>query len=304
MNKALVSVIIPAYKAEKYILQALESVRKQSYSNWEIVIVEDGSKDRTEEIVSKFANAVPGHKITFIHHKTNLGTSAAKNTAIQKARGEYLAFLDYDDILKETHLSESVKALEEHNADLVYSSVTVFDSGKNTENRTYGATSEELKTFPKSLYYRNYIANCTLVVRKNAIEKIGLFDANLHFCEDYDCWIRMARAGFKFVYIKGSHSLRRLHQSNLSKNIRGMTEGELYVMKKHQDWNSISTNVKARRVADIYDRLAGFWEDVDTWKSARFFLCAWLLQPLNPYRVRRLARIFKYVIRMHLKMFK
>ena len=149
----LISVIIPIYKGEKYILQALESVKRQTYPEWEIVVVEDGYRDRAEEIVGEFAQTVPLGRVKFIHLDKNKGPSVARNIAIRHALGEYLAFLDCDDIWNEKHLQETVKIVEEQNADLVYSPLILFDEERKASG-THRPQPEELKDFPGSLFYR------------------------------------------------------------------------------------------------------------------------------------------------------
>ena len=109
MTEELISVIIPAFNAERYIGQALESVASQTYQNWEILVTNDGGTDDTLRIVAEFAqkNSQP---VRVLEHEQNSGLSAARNTAMRAARGEYIAFLDADDFWLPDHL-ESVCAL-------------------------------------------------------------------------------------------------------------------------------------------------------------------------------------------------
>lgn len=122
----LVSVIVPAYNVEQYILQCLESLRKQAYSNVEVVVVNDGSKDRTPEIAKEYVEAHPN--FIFVHQE-NQGSGVARNTGIQHAKGDFLAFVDPDDWVDEDYVDRLVKAQLESDADLVVSGATEHHYG-------------------------------------------------------------------------------------------------------------------------------------------------------------------------------
>ena len=293
MEEPLISVIMPAYKAEKYISDALESIAAQTYSNWEVIVVEDAWRDKTEEIVREFACNLPKHRIEFIRHAKNRGLGATRNTAIQFAKGKYLAFLDHDDIWKPAHLEEAVKALLEQNADLAYSTVLMFKDGTNEELGLWGPTTEEIKNFPASLSGRNYITPSAVVMKKGALEEVGLMDIDekVHGCEDYDCWIKMSIAGFKFVYIEGVNCLYRKHLFAMTSNHKLMTEKILYVMKKHQDWTAVPREVYRQRIVNLYSQLGELNMSEEPWKAARFFLYAWLQKPMSFYHAKRLIKV-------------
>ena len=289
----LVSVIIPAYKAEKYINEALNSVKIQTYNKWEIIVVEDAWHDDTEKIVRQFSQTAPEHKIEFIRHEKNRGLGATRNTAIRHANGKYLAFLDHDDIWKPKHLEESVKVLEGKQADFVYSTTLMFDNETNEQLGFMGPTTEEIKNFPASLSGRNYITPSAVVIKKDALEKVGLMnmEKQLHGCEDYDCWIRMARAGFKFVYLEEVNCLYRKHPLAMTSNQKLIHEKVLYVMKKHQDWSAVPRKVWMQRIVELYSYLGKMNMSEEPWKAAKFFLFAWLQQPLNFYHAKCLIKV-------------
>lgn len=111
MLEPLVSIVMPAYNASKFISESIESVLKQTYKNWELIIVNDCSKDNTEEIIKFYSNN--DSRIKYYNQKTNLGISEARNKAIIEAKGEYIAFLDSDDLWKKRKLEEQIKFMEE-----------------------------------------------------------------------------------------------------------------------------------------------------------------------------------------------
>lgn len=273
--KLLVSVIIPAYKADKYIKEALDSVKSQTYKHWEIIVVEDAWQDETENIVKQFSQIEAEGKVKFIRHEKNQGLGATRNTAISYACGKYVAFLDHDDIWKPNHLQQAVEALEEQQADLAYSTTLMFEDGSNKELGFYGPTAAELKNFPLSLYSRNYIVPSAVVLRKESLEKVGLMatDEQIHGCEDYDCWINLSKAHYKFLYLQETTCLYRKHPLAMTSNQKLMTEKILYILKKHQDWSIVPKTISNQTIVSIYIQLGDFSVNREPWKATKFFIC-------------------------------
>ena len=125
-NRPLVTIIVPAYAAEKHISQALESIKAQSYSQWELLVVEDAFLDKSEIIVREFSQRFPHKRIQYIRHKRNKGIAATRNTGMRVARGKYIAFLDHDDIWYPNFLEKAVSAMESEEAHLAFSTVHTF----------------------------------------------------------------------------------------------------------------------------------------------------------------------------------
>ena len=122
--KALVSIITPAYNSAKFIAETIQSVQNQTYENWEMLIVDDGSTDKTEAIVLSFVNK--DKRIQFHKLKQNSGAGVARNTAIEKVNGNYIAFLDSDDLWKPEKLQKQLLFMEANNLHLTFSfSVTI-----------------------------------------------------------------------------------------------------------------------------------------------------------------------------------
>jgi glycosyltransferase involved in cell wall biosynthesis len=126
MNTALVSIITPAYNCEKYIRETIESVLNQSYINWEIIIVNDYSTDNTLDIIRKFAAL--DDRIKYITNKKNLGAASSRNVATKAAKGDYIAFLDSDDIWYPKKLEKQISDMKEHKILLSYSAYEVIDA--------------------------------------------------------------------------------------------------------------------------------------------------------------------------------
>ncbi len=206
-----VSVIIPAYNSLKYLPQALESVQKQSFTNWEVVVVNDGSSD---DIVKWFSE-VKDERVKLISQQ-NQGVSVARNTGIFNSQGEYVAFLDADDVWEVTKLEKQAACLDEDaNVGLVHTWWAVIDAQSKPTGRLMKFNTEG--NVWKNLVERNTVACSSVMVRRCCLDAVGLFEGGLHFAEDWDLWLRVA-GGYSFKLIKESLLLYRQHPNNCIKN--------------------------------------------------------------------------------------
>ena len=180
------SVIIPTYKRANLVSQAIESVLAQTYTDYEVIVINDGSPDNTKEVLASF-----GDKITVINQE-NQGVAAARNAAIKLAKGRYIAFLDDDDLWLPNKLEKQIACLESHpNIGLVYSDMFCFD-----ENGTFPDTWSQVNPTPPVqelwiLFVRNFIPIPSVVVRRECLDAVGEFDSTTVPCEDYDMWLRI-----------------------------------------------------------------------------------------------------------------
>ncbi len=184
-----VSVIMPCYNAEKYISDAVESILNQTYTNWELLIIDDGSTDHSLEIVQRFAEK--DRRIRYFSNPQNKGVAAARNLGIEKSRGVYLAFLDADDISKPERLKKEVSFLN-HNAGYaaVGSQVELInEKNRITGVKHYPETWPEIKS---KFYFGNPFANSSMMFRRDAVEQYAVrFDEDLDFGEDFLFWIKL-----------------------------------------------------------------------------------------------------------------
>lgn len=208
--KKLVSVIIPAFNAEKYISDTINSVLGQTYSYYEIIIINDGSTDGTEKIVKQFSN-----RIIYIKQR-NKGISAARNAGIRKAKGEFIAFLDADDIWMPAKLEKQIDYLNSHpDVDVV------FSLAQNTLNPK--ADTKPTKKFPVIPAY--VPPNC--LFRRKTIDTVGLFDEKINLGEFVDWYAKILSSGIKIGCVNSLLLLRRIHGENIG--IRRKTDQIEYV---------------------------------------------------------------------------
>ncbi|HUN54985.1 MAG TPA: glycosyltransferase [Smithella sp.] len=212
-ERPLVSVIIPVFNGEQFIREAVENVLSQKYPALEIIIINDGSTDRTEEIIGQ----IPADVRYFTQQ--NSGPAAARNKGIRDASGEFITFLDADDLWPENNLNIMVdEMLKNPGMDVIRGYAQLMEFNK-TSNR-YDYTGNPLESFP------HYIG--AAIYRKSAFEKVGLFDAMLRFGEDADWFLRAGELNLNIKRLEETTLFVRRHGGN-------MTEGrnmlELNVMK-------------------------------------------------------------------------
>lgn len=198
-QKPLVSVIMAAYNAERYIAEAIESILSQTYSNWELIIADDASTDTTTDIIGRYAKQ--DSRIKTIRLDKNSGQAIARNKAIEKSIGKYLAILDADDISLPNRLTTQVEFLESNkNIDFVGSSADLIDKdGKIIGKKAKSQTNEEIKF---SLLLQTQFITSSVVLKKEIFMKTNGFDTKYLYAEDYDMWNKLSLQGRKCANIK------------------------------------------------------------------------------------------------------
>lgn len=236
----LVSIIMPAYNAQDYIKQSIQSVVKQTYNNWELLIINDGSTDNTVSIVESFKDT----RIVLFSQE-NSGVSRARNYGISKAKGDYIAFLDSDDLWKNNKLNVQVSYMKKH-PDIVLS-YTDYDSFKlqNEIIKNKQLYPFQIENQHDRLLVFNYIATLTVMLKKEIFQKVDGFDISLFGPEDWDLWIRIAKIG-KIAFINQKLALYREHESGISKNRKRQLEQEYKVLRRYA---LQSTNKKLQKYA-------------------------------------------------------
>jgi glycosyltransferase involved in cell wall biosynthesis len=199
MDKNLVSVVIPTYNTSNFLIKAIQSVINQTYKNWELIIVDDGSTDQTRQIVEEFQKKDSRIKYFF---QNNKGQGAARNLGIKNASGNYIAFLDSDDEFFENKLERVISYFEkDKNIGFIYTDAIIIGDYLYKKRRSEIVTPYSGKIYTK-LLFNNFITTSTVVVKREVLQNCGLFDESnfLRNFEDYDLWLRIAKK-YKIEYI-------------------------------------------------------------------------------------------------------
>ncbi|MDO8525690.1 MAG: glycosyltransferase [Candidatus Omnitrophota bacterium] len=243
-----VSVILPAYNGEKFIAAALDSVLGQAYTDYEIIVVDDGSKDRTADILSRYTGKVK------IISQENGGIAKARNTAIENSEGKYLAFLDQDDTWLPDKLALQVALMESDSSlGLVYTDVYITND-KGAELLSFKLRKPHRGIAAEELFLNNFIATSSVMTKKECFEKVGLFDQSLSPCLDYDRWLNIA-ALYKIDYVDKPLARFRDHISTFRKNETVTAEKIVATLRRfidnHPDIKR-AMGMKASRVVAYY----------------------------------------------------
>ncbi|MEO0515965.1 MAG: glycosyltransferase family A protein [Cyanobacteria bacterium P01_A01_bin.116] len=259
-----VSVIIPAYNVEKTVLKTVNSVLEQSFTDFELIVINDGSTDGTLALLNEI-----NHPRMKVFSFENGGLSTARNRGIAKATGDYVTFLDADDLWTPDKLALQVAQLDEHpDVGVVYSwTLTMSDDG--TEFHP-GKSPTLAGDVYGDLLISNFIASgSNIMVRRAAIEAIGGFDASLNSCEDWDCWLKLA-AKWPFAVVPKPQILYRQTSGSMSSKVRVIEEAHLIVHhrafrqapQRLQHLEAASRCRNYQYVAQLAVRHASSWDDI------------------------------------------
>lgn len=216
MFTPLVSIIIPVYNGANYMREAIDSALNQTYKNIEVIVVNDGSKDNTEEIAQSY-----GDKIRYFA-KENGGVATALNLAIKEAKGDYISWLSHDDMYTTNKIQrqiEELNTLDDKNT-ILYSDYMVIDKNSKIKGYFYIKAAHPLHKLNLPLYpiYNGIIHGCTLLIPKKCFFEVGFFDEKLKTTQDYDLWYRMF-PNYKICYINEWLVKSRTHSEQGSNKI-------------------------------------------------------------------------------------
>jgi glycosyltransferase involved in cell wall biosynthesis len=255
----VVSVIVPAFRAARYIGAALDSVIGQTFTPLEIIVINDASPDtrELEEALERFTG-----RVRYLKREKNGGPGAARNTGIVAARGEYLAFLDADDYWEPDYVAEQIAFLTRHpDVSLVYSDANWFEEGSGRVVGTLmtQAPSRGEPTFDSLLRQDCTIGTSAVIVRRQAVLDAGLFDADIgNHSEDFDLYLRIAKSGARLAYQRKLLVHHRLHPQSLTAESVHIQQGALRVLRKVAGRNDLTpgqreslTRTSARIEADF-----------------------------------------------------
>jgi len=237
-----VSVIIPSYNSAKYLTDAVDSVLSQTLRDYEVLVIDDGSTDDTESVMSRY-----GEPVRYIRQR-NRGVGAARNRGIKESGGRYVAFLDADDTWHQDKLRRQVTALrEDRDYRACYTAFIVVDTDLTPLNvarsRRRAAGLEDL------LLRGNVIGSiCSVICERSLFETTGDFDPTLSQCADWDMWVRMSVLT-DFLYLDLPLVTYRQHATNMSRNASLLEKDSLQVLRKGFDMPHLASGLRSRRRA-------------------------------------------------------
>lgn len=232
----LISVVIPAFNAEKYLEEALESIIKQNYGLLEIILIDDGSTDKTAKIAQNFLN-----NITYIYQE-NSGPAVARNKGIKIAKGEYITFLDADDLWPSTTLKNQLKFLQKYPDSEIVLGRTQFikyDSDK--------------LLFEKIGEPRFFLNLGSAIYHKSVFEQVGLLDENLTYSEDIDWFNRAREQNIKIIKHQEIVLFYRQHEHNMTNNKSTEELAIMKVLKKSLNRRRKSQQISSNQLPKIND---------------------------------------------------
>jgi glycosyltransferase involved in cell wall biosynthesis len=216
-----ISVILPVYNGEVFVVEALESVFRQGYDPLEVIVVDDGSTDRTGEIVRGY-----GDRVRYCH-QDNAGPAAARNVGLRAASGEVFAFIDADDLWPEGKLNLQMARFEENpSLEVVVGRVQYFVLTQSPTGRA------EFVPFQAPVLGANLGAG---LYKKSVFQKLGYFDAAFRFCEDVDLFLRIREERVPMLVVDAVTLFYRLHDANMSRERAQRNEVFLRALKHSLD---------------------------------------------------------------------
>lgn len=251
----IISVITPAYNCAAYLEQTVQSIREQDFQNWEQIIVNDGSTDETGVIAERLA--ATDARIRVIHQE-NGRQGKARNNALRNATGQYIAFLDGDDLWLSNKLSRQLDMLHETGADLIFSNGYICLQNNMADERTaFGTRTGWLsgREAVRLFYAMNQIPVSTVLCTATCLKQVGFFDETpeIQNCEDYDIWIRLLKAGARFYGIPDKLLRYRMHPASSTSAAANRIPPIIHLLLKHKAWEE---KEGSRHLLRLYQDLA------------------------------------------------
>lgn len=288
MSAPMVSVVIPTFNRAHFLREAIDSILAQSVPVYEIIVVDDGSTDETQSVVKAYKGPV-----RYLWQK-NQGPSAARNHGIREAKGDWIAFLDSDDLWVPRKNQIQTEFLQQNpHLDFVFGNLSNFTESHASEepeilndavHQYLVAHATDLKDLFQKLLICNPIPTPTVVFRRSCISQAGFFDETMRHCEDYDYWLRFAtccRAGFiDQILVK-----RRMHDTNEIKAQESVYAGTLKVLRNWSKKEDLASEVRQtllQRIAALQYDLSSYLIKHGKFKAAQAQLAELKIMNLNP----------------------
>ncbi len=278
-----VSIIIPTYNRAKMLSRAIKSVLNQTFQDFELIIVDDGSTDNTKEVVENFQKQ--DSRINYIWMKNSGRPAKPRNIGIKNSKGKYIAFLDSDDEWMPEKLEKQIILFENSNINklgFVGCNILNIDTLKNF-NKIY--KMPRIRKLFKHLLIRNFLMTPSILVKKSVIEDVGLFDENFEVADDWDMWIRISQK-YDFDFVDEVLVKRYIHTQSItqSSSIEKIIKEELYFINKYKSYYSIRAYMKRKEgLQNLYIKMARLHiKNNDIYAGREYFKKAITICPYLP----------------------
>jgi glycosyltransferase involved in cell wall biosynthesis len=285
-----VSVLVPAYNAARYLPAAIDSVVCQTYADWELILVDDGSTDETRSVVHSYV-ATLGMKLRYVY-QSNRGLPAARNTGIREAQGEFIAILDADDVWLPTRLARGVAVMDSSPCvGLVHSRVARINVDGDIVGYLGFLRKYQAGKIAVGIYTRRANVLCpTVLFRKQCLDVVGLFDETMRATEDRDLWFRIAER-YEIAYIDEILAHSRVTPGSMSSDPNRMLKAQLFFVHKHYKNRGCGWVALQKALGQIYREQGDcFFSRGQLLKSIGHYFRSVLHNPLNHKNVYMLLR--------------
>lgn len=293
-----VSIIMPAYNSAAYIRQTVESVQKQTFTQWELIIIDDGSTDNSLEIIRQIAESDP--RVRYASQE-NGRQGKARNHGLKLAQSQLIAFLDADDLWLPSKLQLQVDALGQHKADLLFSDGFICLNNEMEREDCRFETHKgwlEGEAALRAFFESNQIPVSTVLCKREILDSVGCFDEqrDIQNCEDYDLWIRLIEKGYRFYGMSECLLRYRVHSASSTASEVSLIIPKLTTLLKSK---SFRYPEGAIHLLKVYQRAAEYSIQISNYALLDKYIpdfinifrpgAAWLLKSLNSVNKRRAA---------------
>ena len=258
-NAPAVSIVITAYNYAQYLPLAIRSILNQTCNDYEVIIINDGSTDNTDEVVEEF---LANQRVQYIKQK-NFGQAAAKNRGIRNSTGEFIAFLDADDLWRKDKIEKQIVLVKNPHIGVVYSKMRIMNSEGEIKDVQpgRGVFSPQSGKVTDALLVDNFLPFSSVIVRKECLNKIGAFNESYQMGIDWDLWLRISLAyefafvddagvvDFKANLMGDSHEVKARGDQYLSRLDAGWA-GTFWIVIRHYGWWGTAYLEAILRLAD------------------------------------------------------
>ncbi|MRH41308.1 glycosyltransferase [Aquibacillus halophilus] len=254
MTNKLISIVMPVYNGENYVQQTIQSVLSQTHKNFELLILNDGSKDDSLVIISEYKR---DPRVQIIDKK-NTGVAKTRNMGLDLCSGHFVAFLDQDDLWENNYLEKQVNILEETNGDLIYANGSIIDKDNKVSREIYEDNYTHVDNIENLITHNFIISPSQVLAKLSAVLDVGKFYESKVGSgpDDWGLWLRVKLANKKIIYNKEKLVGYRLHESNNSYNRIVMEQAKLELIESIFSQIDLNVPFKKQKLADLYLNLA------------------------------------------------